>query len=152
MIYSSQVYHPYECISYSHPNSAEKKLSRERIEKATALKASYEYAWSDYGLVEEIRRTLLDHLYAGDTVTHKTLGQSVATAVDGEYISVQFPSQSEPKKFLFLPSLGGGFISLDTEDDAMIKENAKLLQRESSLARALKSAEDALAPYQQYLE
>lgn len=151
MIYSSQVYHLYDGISYSHPNSAEKKLSRERIEKAAALKASYDQAWSDYEKVEEIRRTLLDHLHAGDTVTHKTFGQGTVTSIDGQNIVIQFHGQAAPKKFLFLPSLGAGFISLGTDNDALVKKNTKLLQRENSLARALKNAEDALAPYQQYI-
>lgn len=152
MIYSSQVYHLYDGISYSHPNSAEKRLSRERIEKATALKASYDQARSDYEKVEEIRRTLLEHLHAGDKITHKTFGRGTVVSIDGQNIAIQFSNQSAPKKFLLLPSLGGGFLRLGTEDDVLVKENAKLLQRESSLERALKSAEDALAPYHQYLE
>ena len=44
MIYSSQVYHLYDGISYSHPNSAEKKLYRERIEKVGQLKDAYDQA------------------------------------------------------------------------------------------------------------
>lgn len=152
MIYSSQVYHLYDGISYSHPNSAEKKLTRERMEKAAALKEAYDQALSDYEKVEDIRDLLLKHLHPGDEVTHKTFGQGSVTAVDGQYITVQFPKQTEPKKFLLLPSLGGGFIKLGTEDDALVRENAKLLQRDSSVARILKSAEEALAPYQQYLE
>jgi len=52
---------------------------------------------------------------------------------------------------MLLPSLGGGFISLGTPDDKIIKENAKLLQLDTSLGRRLKSAEEALLPYQLYL-
>ena len=66
-------------------------------------------------------------------------------------ISIQFPAQAGPKKFMLLPSLGGGFLRLGTEDDLLVQSNAKLLQMDGSLERRLKSAEAALEPYQQYL-
>ena len=151
MIYSSQVYHLYDGISYSHPNSAEKKLYRERIEKAGQLKDAYDQARADYDKVERIRQLVLEHLHVGDTVSHKSFGQGEVTAIDGQNVAVQFPGQPAPKKFMLLPSLGGGFISLGTPDDQIIKENAKLLQMDTSLSRRLKSAEEDLLPYQQYL-
>ena len=58
--------------------------------------------------------------------------------------AVCFPSEK-------LPSLGGGFLRLGTEDDLLVQSNAKLLQMDGSLERRLKSAEAALEPYQQYL-
>ena len=151
MIYSSQVYHLYDGISYSHPNSAEKKLYRERIEKVGQLKDAYDQAWADYEKVERIRQLVLEHIHVGDTVLHKSFGQGEVTEVDGQNIAILFPSISVPKKFMLLPSLGGGFISLGTPDDKIIKENAKLLQLDTSLGRRLKSAEEALLPYQLYL-
>ena len=51
---------------------------------------------------------------------------------------------------MLLPSLGGGFLRLGTEDDLLVQSNAKLLQMDGSLERR-KSAEAALEPYQQYL-
>lgn len=151
MIYSSQVYHLYDGISYSHPNSAEKKLYRERIEKAGQLKDAYDQARADYEKVERIRQLVLEHLHVGDTVSHKSFGQGEVAAIDGQNVAIQFPGQPAQKKFMLLPSLGGGFISLGTPDDQIIKENAKLLQMDTALCRRLKSAEDALLPYQQYL-
>lgn len=152
MIYSSQVYHLYDGISYSHPNSAEKKLYRERIEKAGQLKDAYDQARADYEKVERIRQLVLEHLHVGDTVLHKSFGQGEVTEIDGQNIAVLFPGQPAPKKFMLLPSLGGSFISLGTPDDQIIKENAKLLQMDSALSRRLKSAEEALLPYWQYLQ
>ena len=144
--------HLYDGISYSHPNSAEKKLYRERIEKAEQLKGAYDQARDDYEKVEKIRQLVLDHLHIGDTVSHKSFGQGEVTEIDGQNMAVQFPGQSAPKKCMLLPSLGGGFISLGTPDDQIIKENAKLLQMDTSLSRRLKSAEEALLPYWQYLQ
>ena len=88
---------------------------------------------------------------SGIQFSHKSFGQGEVTAIDGQNVAVQFPGQPAPKKFMLLPSLGGGFISLGTPDDQIIKENAKLLQMDSALNRRLKSAEKALLPYQQYL-
>lgn len=151
MIYSSQVYHLYDGISYSHPNSAEKRLYRERMEKAGQLKDAYDQARADYEKVERIRQLVLEHLHVGDTVLHKSFGQGEVTEIDGQNVTVLFPGQAAPKKFMLLPSLGGGFISLGTPDDQIFKENAKLLQMYTSLSRRLKSAEEALLPYQQYI-
>lgn len=67
-----------------------------------------------------------------------------ATGFDYDLIPVS-------EKALSLPSLGGGFLRLGTEDDLLVQSNAKLLQMDGSLERRLKSAEAALEPYQQYL-
>ena len=116
------------------------------------MKGAYDQARDDYEKVEKIRQLVLDHLHIGDTVSHKSFGQGEVTEIDGQNMAVQFPGQSAPKKFMLLPSLGGGFISLGTPDDQIIKENAKLLQMDTSLSRRLKSAEEALLPYWQYLQ
>ena len=59
MIYSSQVYNLYDGIQYSHPKGADKKLYRERVEKALALKEAYEQARADFERLEELRVTIL---------------------------------------------------------------------------------------------
>ena len=151
MIYSSQVYNLYDGIQYDHPNGTEKKLQRERMEKTAALKKAYEQARSDFECLEEIRAVILSHLQAGSNIIHKVYGTGTIVSVEGQAISIQFPAQTEPKKFMLLPSLGGGFLKLGTEDDLLVQSNAKLLQMEGSLERRLKSAEAALEPYQQYL-
>lgn len=71
--------------------------------------------------------------------------------MDGPSVSVQFQTQSDPKKFMLISSLGGGFLKTGTDDDHLIQANAKLLQMDDSLERRLKSAESALEPYLQYL-
>ena len=121
------------------------------MEKATALKESYEQARADFECLEEIRAVILSHLQAGSIIIHKVYGTGTIVSMEGQAISIQFPAQAEPKKFMLLPSLGGGFLRLGTEDDLLVQSNAKLLQMDGSLERRLKSAEAALEPYQQYL-
>lgn len=151
MIYSSQVYNLYDGIQYDHPKGAEKKLHRERMEKAAELKESYEQALADFECLKEIRAVILSHLQAGSNIIHKVYGAGTIVSMEGQSISVQFPAQTEPKKFMLLPSLGGGFLKLGTEEDLLVQSNAKLLQMDGILERRLKSAEAALEPYQQYL-
>ena len=151
MIYSSQVYNLYDGIQYNHTKGTEKKLYRERIEKAAALKEAYEQARADFECLEEIRAVILSHLQAGSNIIHKVYGAGTIVSMEGQSVSVQFPSQPELKKFMLLPSLGGGFLKLGNEDDLLVQSNAKLLQMAGSLERRLKSAEATLEPYQQYL-
>lgn len=75
MIYSSQVYNLYDGIQYSHPKVAEKKLYRERVEKAAALKEVYEQAQADFAHLEEIRAAILSHLQVGSSLIHKVYGK-----------------------------------------------------------------------------
>lgn len=151
MIYSSQVYNLYDGIQYSHPKGADKKLYRERVEKALALKEAYEQARADFERLEELRVTILSHVRVGSSIIHKVYGKGKIVSLDGPSVSVQFQTQPEPKKFMLISSLGGGFLKTGTDDDLLIQANAKLLQMEESLERRRKSAEAALEPYLQYL-
>lgn len=151
MIYSSQIYNLYDGIQYSRPKGAEKKLYRERIEKAATLEKAYEQVYADVDRLEELRSVILSRLQPGAGIIHKVYGLGTIISLDGASVSIQFPTQTEPKKFLLLPSLGGGFLTTGTEDDLMIQANAKLLQMETSLDQRLKNAEAALGPYLQYL-
>ena len=151
MIYSSQVYNLYDGIQYSHPKGADKKLYRERLEKATALKEAYEQARADFERLEKIRATIISHLQIGSSIIHKVYGDGTIVSLDGSSVSVQFPTQPEPKKFMLISSLGGGFLKTGTDDDLLIQANAKLLQMGGSLEQRLKIAEATLEPYQQYL-
>lgn len=151
MIYSSQVYNLYDGIQYSHPKGADKKLYRERLEKATALKEAYEQARADFERLEKIRATIISHLQIGSSIIHKVYGDGTIVSLDGSSVSVQFPTQPEPKKFMLISSLGGGFLKTGTDDDLLIQANAKLLQMGGSLEQRMKIAEATLEPYQQYL-
>ena len=94
---------------------------------------------------------LLSHLQAGASLIHKIYGVGTIVSTDGSSVTIQYPTQPEPKKFMLLPSLGGGFLKTGTEDDFLIQANAKLLQMDGKLEGRLKSAEAALEPYLQYL-
>jgi len=151
IIYSSQVYNLYDGIQYSHPKGKDKKLYRERVEKALSLKEAYEQARADFERLEELRATILSHLQVGSSLIHKVYGKGKIVSLDGPSVSVQFQTQPEPKKFILISSLGSGFLKTGTDDDLLIQANAKLLQMEESLERRLKSAKSALEPYLQYL-
>ena len=108
-----------------HSKGTEKKLYHERMEKAAALKEAYEQARADFECLEEIRAVILSHLQAGSNIIHKVYGVGTIVSMKGQAISIQFPAQAEPKKFMLLPSLGGGFLRLGTEDDLIVQSNAR---------------------------
>ncbi len=151
MIYSSQVYNLYSGISYEHPNTSEKRLYRERMDKAIALQAAYEQVKSEYNEFQSIRDLIFSHISAGTPISHKTFGFGTIENVDGQSICVLFPQLNGAKKFIFLSSLANGFLSLGTADDQLAREHAKLLLAENSLERRLKIAANELEPYIDYL-
>lgn len=151
MIYSSQVYNLYSGISYDHPNTSEKRLYRERMDKATALQMAYEQIKSEYDEFQSIKDLILSHISAGTLISHKAFGPGTVENVDGQSISVYFQKLNVSKKFIFLPSLANGFLSLGTADDQLARQHAKLLLSENSLEHRLQLAADELEPYREYL-
>lgn len=75
-------------------------LYRERVEKAATLKDAYEQAWADFEHLEEVRAVLLSHLQVGASLIHKMYGAGTIVSTDSPSVSIQFPMQPEPKKFI----------------------------------------------------
>lgn len=152
MIYSSQVYNLYNGISYTHPASKEKRLHLERAEKARSLQAEYDSASNSFDRLTEIRDYLYSVITKGITINHKSFGSGMIETVDDDSLVILFAQSGERKKFGLFSSLSGGFLKLDVpEIENYIAENAALMKAESSINYKLKSAEDALAPYREYL-
>lgn len=152
MIYSSQQYNLYNGISYTHPASKEKRLHLERVEKARSLQAEYDSASNSFDRLTEIRDYLYSVTTQGMTINHKSFGSGMIETVDGDTLVIFFEQSGEKKKFGLISALADGFLKLDVPViDAYIAENAALMKAESNIARKLKSAEDALAPYREYL-
>ena len=85
-------------------------------------------------------------------VNHKSFGSGMIETVDDDSLVILFAQSGERKKFGLFSSLSGGFLKLDVpEIENYIAENAALMKAESSINYKLKRAEDALAPYREYL-
>lgn len=152
MIYSSQVYGLYSGIDYSHPNSAEKRVYRERLEKAMQLNEVYEAAVDEADQLEAVKAYLKAVIIPGVTVSHKTYGVGTVTASDDSYTSIDFGEKTGIKKFGTISSLVGGFILPDVPGMAdYIKDNAQIMKAAPSIPTKLKRAEADLEPYRDIL-
>lgn len=147
MIYTSQVYGLYNGIPYAHPNTQEKKLYLERIEKARSLQAEYDEAEKTAALLEDVRKYLQSALTVGHTVSHKVFGAGTITSIDSATVVVQFDKVGE-KKFMLMEAFGKGFLSVnEPELNDYIKQHLSVMVDANSILRRLKSAEVALEPY-----
>ncbi|MDD4494580.1 MAG: hypothetical protein PHV32_09595 [Eubacteriales bacterium] len=153
IIYASQVYGLYGGITYSHPNTAAKKLYLERVEKAKQCKTQYDTLVSQQEKLAELLKMALDTIPTGTPIVHKTYGQGMVIDNEGQYITVSFANVDQPKKFALLSSIINGFIKQnDSTLYDRLMEFADLIKNESSIASRLKSAEAEMQKYQDYLE
>lgn len=151
MIYSTQVYGLYNGIAYSHPNSREKRLYKERTEKACQLQAAYITAAEEYERLRQVKEYLNSVIIVGSTVVHKNWGAGIVEATDGSQIQVAFSGVGS-KKFVLLSALAGKFIIPSGEGiETFIAENTALMRDESSIPVKLRNAEAALEPYREYI-
>lgn len=147
MIYTSQVYGLYNGIPYAHPNTQEKKLYLERMEKARSLQAEYDEAEKTAALLENAIKYLQSALTVGHTVTHKVFGAGTVAFIDSATVVVEFNKVGE-KKFMLMDAFGKGFLSAnEPELNDYIKQHLSVMVDANGISRRLKSAELALEPY-----
>lgn len=153
LIYASQVYGLYGGISYSHPNTAAKKLYLERVEKAKQCKVKYETYLSQQQKLEDFLKLAQSTISLRTQIVHKTYGQGVVCDVAGQFISVKFDGLAQPKKFAILSSVFNKFIVLnDPTLFEELNEYADLIKNEASISSRLKSVEAEMQKYQEYMD
>jgi len=153
LIYASQVYGLYDGITYSHPNTAAKKLYLERVEKAKQCKEQYDTLIAQQEKLTELLKIAKDAVPTGTSVIHKSYGQGTVSEFSGQYISVKFAQMNQLKKFAVLSSVANGFIKLSTSVlyDGLI-EYADLIKNEANIVSRIKSAEAEMQKYQEYMD
>ena len=68
------------------------------------------------------------------------------------YVSLKIQKNGEVKKFGLLNCIAGGFVKIDVPDFAeMLAKYKAAMMSEYNLPQRLKSAHDALQPYEKYL-
>ncbi|MDO4562920.1 MAG: hypothetical protein Q4C12_03705 [Clostridia bacterium] len=153
LIYASQVYGLYGGITYSHPNTATKKLYLERVEKAKQCKEQYDMLLPQQEKLAELLKLAQNAMPAGSSVTHKSYGQGTVNNTDGQCITVSFANMEQPKKFPILFSIINGFIKpMDSDLYDRLKEHADLIKNESGIASRLKSTEAEMEKYREYMD
>ena len=153
IIYCSHTYDLYNGLSFDKVTSAERKLYQEKKAKAQDLLAAVQKAEADQAMLLEATKYFTELVLSGASVSHKMFGEVDVESLDGGMLTLRIRKNGESKKFGLLFSIANGYIKVTAEDfnDKVATYKAVML-RESDIPRSVKSAQDALLPYNKYLD
>ena len=152
IIYCAHTYNLYSGLSFDKVTSADRKLYQERKAKAQELAAALRKVEDEIVLLDEARTYFGKAITAGAAVTHKMFGQVVVESIADGFVSLKIQKNGEIKKFGLLNCIAGGFVKIDVPDfDEMLARYMTAMVSEYTLPQRLKSAQDALQPYEKYL-
>ena len=153
IIYCSHTYDLYNGLSFDKVTSAERKLYHEKKAKAHDLLTAVQKAEADQAMLLEATKYFTDLVLSGASVSHKIFGEVDVESLDGGMLTLRIRKNGESKKFGLLFSIANGYIKVAADDfnDKVATYKAVML-RESDIPRSVKSAQDALLPYNKYLD
>lgn len=152
IIYCAHTYNLYSGLSFDKVTSADRKLYQERKAKAQELAATLRKVEDEIVLLDEARTYFGKAITSGAAVTHKMFGPVVVESISDGFVSLKIQKNGETKKFGLLNCIAGGFVKIDVPDfDEMLARYKAAMMSEYTLPQRLKSAQDALQPYEQYL-
>lgn len=153
IIYCSHTYDLYNGLSFDKVTSAERKLYQEKKAKAQDLLLAVQKAEADQAMLLEATKYFTDLILSGASVSHKMFGEVDVESLDGGMLTLRIRKNGESKKFGLLFSIANGYIKVAADDfnDKVATYKAVML-RESDIPRSVKSAQDALLPYNKYLD
>ena len=152
IIYCAHTYNLYSGLSFDKVTSADRKLYQERKAKAQELAAALRKVEDEIVLLDEARTYFGKAITSGAAVTHKMFGPVVVESISDGFVSLKIQKNGEIKKFGLLNCIAGGFVKIDVPDfDEMLARYKTAMVSEYTLPQRLKSAQDALQPYEIYL-
>ena len=152
IIYCAHTYNLYSGLSFDKVTSADRKLYQERKAKAQELAAALHKVEDEIVLLDEARTYFGKAITSGAAVTHKMFGPVVVESISDGFVSLKIQKNGEIKKFGLLNCIAGGFVKIDVPDfDEMLARYKTAMVSEYTLPQRLKSAQDALQPYEKYL-
>ena len=152
IIYCAHTYNLYSGLSFDKVTSADRKLYQERKAKAQELAAALRKVEDEIVLLDEARTYFGKAITSGAAVTHKMFGPVVVESISDGFVSLKIQKNGEIKKFGLLNCIAGGFVKIDAPNfDEMLAKFKPAMMSEYTLPQRLKSAQDALQPYEKYL-
>ena len=152
IIYCAHTYNLYSGLSFDKVTSADRKLYQERKAKAQELAAALRKVEDEIVLLDEARTYFGKAITSSAAVTHKMFGPVVVESIADGFVSLKIQKNGEIKKFGLLNCIAGGFVKIDAPDfDEMLAKFKPAMMSEYTLPQRLKSAQDALQPYEKYL-
>lgn len=152
IIYCAHTYNLYSGLSFDKVTSADRKLYQERKAKAQELAEALRKVEDEIVMLDEARTYFGKAITSGAAVTHKMFGPVVVESITDGFVSLKIQKNGEIKKFGLLNCIAGGFVKIDAPDfDEMLAKYKVAMMSEYTLPQRLKSAQDALQPYEKYL-
>ena len=152
IIYCAHTYNLYSGLSFDKVTSADRKLYQERKAKAQELAAALRKVEDEIVLLDEARTYFGKAITSGAAVTHKMFGPVVVESISDGFVFLKIQKNGEIKKFGLLNCIAGGFVKINVPDfDEMLARYKTAMVSEYTLPQRLKSAQDALQPYEKYL-
>lgn len=152
IIYSSMAYDLYSGISYEHPDSKDKKIYLQNVEKAKEIKSKVDKVQNDIDELNQVLEYSLPKIAIGETVTHKMAGSGKIIDFDNRYVTVQLDSNGSTKKYDILLSIASGLIHInDLELENYLKQHINVIKNRDGLARKLENLSKELNSYSAYL-
>ncbi len=153
MIFCSKRYGLYDGIPIKDSSAPAKRLYQERKAKAAELLANVDAAEQKAKLLEDAKQELAALAQSGAEIRHKAFGKAELLDLSNGYCTLNFPAKGEQKKFIFLSSLAGGFIRIETDNfDELLEKYRAVIKAEASIPQQLAFAVKALEPYKEYLD
>jgi len=153
IIYCAHTYNLYSGMSFDKVTSTDRKLYQERKAKANELLAALRKVEAESELLTEARAYFTKAITSGANVSHKMFGAVDVEGITDGFVSLKLQKNGEVKRFGLLNCIATGFVKVDLPDfDACVAKYKAAMMGEYSLAQRLKSAQDALQPYEKYLD
>ena len=152
IIYCAHNYGLYDGISYDKVTAADRKLYKERKQKAEDLAIALRKVEDEIVLLDEARKYFGKAIMSGATVTHKTLGPMEVESIADGFVTLKRQQNGELRRFGLLHCIASGFVVIDVPDfDAMVAKYKNAMTGEYTLPQRLIGAQNALQPYEDYL-
>ena len=153
IIYCAHTYNLYSGMSFDKVTSADRKLYQERKAKAQELAEALRKVEDEIVLLDEARTYFGKAITSGAAVTHKMFGPVEVNGITNGFVALKIRKNGEVKRFGLLNCIAGGFVRIDVPgfDESLAKYKPAMMS-EYTLPQLLKSAQDALRPYEKYLD
>ena len=152
LIYCCLAYGLFDGISYERPKIKERQEILSRKEKAVELSQKLDEAKKNMHEMEEGKRKLAAVLKQGTVIRHKKFGDGIITHNNDNNITVQFSSAGEKQLGIVVASTNRIISTEDGELEKILEIYGDFLNKEDTIRNTVHYAEDALAPYAEYLE
>ena len=151
LIYCCSAYDLFDGITFSRPNTGERRLLREKEEKAAILAENLDKAKNDLKKLNEAMDYLNSVFIKGASIHHRKYGKGTVKESYGDRVIVDFLEAGEKQLGIAVPAANKIIESDYIGYKDRIEEYADILKRgKTAVESAVEQAERDFAPYAEY--